>query len=139
MSRLAPVRDDTDMRTAFSCTASHTSLCATPLASGAAACVSAFRLRSSACEMCGAAAKSADSLRQRPCSTHETGIVRLDFASTSTLTLRIRFCFAPSSSSPSYSRTRSASGFSTTSSGTVPDSLVSRMRRPPASASSSVT
>ena len=89
--------------------------------------------------MCGAAAKSTDSRRQRPCSTHETGIVRLDFASTSTLTLRMRFCFAPSSSSPSYRRTRSASGFSTTSSGTLPDSLVSRIPRPPASASSSVT
>jgi hypothetical protein len=75
---------------------------------------------------------------QRPCSTQETGILSVDLASTRTLTFRMRFCLAPTSSSPSYMSTRSSSGFSTTSSGTVPASSTSVTRSPRASASSSV-
>ena len=70
------------MRSDFSCTSSHTSLCATPRASGCAACVSALRRRSCACEMLPPPANSAETCRQRPCSTQETGIVSVDFAST---------------------------------------------------------
>ena len=56
--------------------------------------------------MFGAARKEGETCRHRPCSTHDTGIVSVVFASTRTLTFRMRFCFAPTSSSPSYRRTR---------------------------------
>ena len=118
------------MLSSRSCTSSQTSHCATPRASGCAACASALRRRRCACETWLPERNDGDDRDQRPCSTQETGIVSFDFASTRTLTLRMRFCFAPTSSSPSYSSTRSSSGFSTTSSGTLPASSTSVMRRP---------
>jgi hypothetical protein len=61
------------MRLALSRTVSHTSPCARPRASGCAASASALRRRSSGCALCGAARKFAETSRQRPCSTQETG------------------------------------------------------------------
>ena len=64
-------------------------------------------------------------LRQRPCSTQDTGIFKLVFAGTSIDVLRIRFCLAPVNSSASRNNTILSPLFITDSSGTEPDVLTS--------------
>lgn len=93
MPEAAPVSDVTLIRRDLSRTASQTSPCATPRASGRAACVSAFRRRSSPCEMCGAAPKCADRRDQRPCSTQETGMVSAEESRNQRARLTAYLCY----------------------------------------------
>ena len=68
----------------------------------------------------GAVANRLDFARQRPASTHDTGMISSDSAATRIVRFTTRFCFAPTSSSPSMMRVGLRPRLTIRSSGTTP-------------------
>ena len=87
----------------------------------------------------GAAVNWRDRDRQRPASTHDTGMVSSELAATRIERLTTRFCLAPRSSSPSTMRTGRAPRFTSFKSGTLPASEISVISTAPADRASSRT